>query len=137
MGFYSRRLIQSKVYYKLFYFVSKEASHKPLKVAAAKKSFPSVFIIDTTYFDECFLFHVTTVFFIVTQGLGATAMLLHSLKQVFWKKSSFMPVIFAIMLQWCLHQTVKIKLLFLKFSQKRVIYWERFFYTLSFCNFSL
>ena len=35
-------------------------SHKPLKVAAAKKSFPSVFIIDATCFDECFLFHVIT-----------------------------------------------------------------------------
>ena len=55
-----RRLMQTKVYYKLFYSVSKEASHKPLKVAAAKKSFPSVFIIDTTCFDECFLFHVIT-----------------------------------------------------------------------------
>ena len=30
------RLIQTKVYYKLFYSISKEASHKPLKVAAAK-----------------------------------------------------------------------------------------------------
>ena len=55
-----RRLIQTKVYYKLCYSVSKEASHKPLKVAAAKKSFPSVFIIDTTYFDKCFLIYVIT-----------------------------------------------------------------------------
>ena len=55
-----RRLIQTKVYYKLCYSVSKEASHKPLKVAAAKKSFPIVFIIDTTCFDECFLIYVIT-----------------------------------------------------------------------------
>ena len=55
-----RRLIQTKVYYNLFYSVSKEASHKPLKVAGAKKSFPRVFIIDTTCFDECFLFYVIT-----------------------------------------------------------------------------
>ena len=50
-----RRLIQIKVYYKLFYSVSKEASHKPLNIAPAKKSLPSVFIIDTTCFDECLL----------------------------------------------------------------------------------
>ena len=31
-----RRLVQTKVYYKLRYFVWKETSHKPLKVAAAK-----------------------------------------------------------------------------------------------------
>ena len=52
------RLIQTKEYYKLFHSVSKEVPHKPLKVTAAKKSFPSVFIIDTTFFDEGFLFHV-------------------------------------------------------------------------------
>ena len=34
-----------QIYYKLFYSVSKEASHKPLKPAAAKKSFPSVFTL--------------------------------------------------------------------------------------------
>ena len=90
-----RRLIQTKVYYKLFQSVWKEASHKTLKVAAAEKSFPSVFIIDTTCFDECFLFYVITrnnIFlhkFIVTQRLGTTAMLQRSLKQVFWKKSAF------------------------------------------------
>ena len=53
--------MQTKVYYKLFYSVSKEASHKPLKAAAASlKVFPSVFIINTTCFDECFLFYVIT-----------------------------------------------------------------------------
>ena len=54
-----RRLIQTKVYYKLFYSVWEETSHKPLEVAAAKKFFSSVFLIDTTCFDRCFLFHVT------------------------------------------------------------------------------
>ena len=52
------KLRQTKVYYKIFFSVSKEASHKPLKVAAAKKSFPNVFINDTICFDECFLFYV-------------------------------------------------------------------------------
>ena len=50
--------------------------------------------IDTTWFDECFLFYVITgryyflYKFIVTQRFGTTAMLLSSLKQVFWKKSA-------------------------------------------------
>ena len=43
---------QTKNYYKLFYSVRKETSHKPSKVAATKKSFSSVYIIDTTCFDE-------------------------------------------------------------------------------------
>ena len=55
-----RNLIQTKVYYKLFYSVWKETSHKALKVAAAKRSFPSVYIFDTTYFDEFFLFQMIT-----------------------------------------------------------------------------
>ena len=60
-------------------------SHEPLKVAAAKNSFPGVHIIDTTCSDECFLFHVMTGrhYFlhksIVTQRFGTTAMLLSSL----------------------------------------------------------
>ena len=70
-------------------------SHKPWKVAVAKKSFPSVYIMDTTCFDECFLFRVITgrhsflYKLIITQKFGVTAMLLRSLKQVFWKKSVF------------------------------------------------
>ena len=57
-----RRLIQTKANCKIFYSVWKETSHRPLKVAAAKKSFPR---------------------------FGTTAMLLRSLKQMFWKKSVF------------------------------------------------
>ena len=45
---------------KVLYYVSKSTSHEPLKVAAAKMSFPSVFIIDATCFDESFSFHVIT-----------------------------------------------------------------------------
>ena len=79
---------------KLFYSVWNETSRKPLKLAAAKSSFPSVFAIDTTCFDECFLFLVITgrhyflYKFIATQSVGTTAMLLRSLKQVFWKNSA-------------------------------------------------
>ena len=70
-------------------------SYKPLKVVTAKKSFPSVYIIDTTCFDECFLFHLITGrhYFLhkifVTNRFGETAMLLCSLKQVLRKKSAF------------------------------------------------
>ena len=77
-----RRLIQIKAYYKLFYSIWKETSHKPLKVAAAKKYFPSVYITDTTCFNECFLFHMITgrhyflYKFIITQRFGTTAMLM-------------------------------------------------------------
>ena len=46
-----RRLTQTKVYYKLPCSVRKELSHKPLKVTAAKRSFPSMYIIDKTCFD--------------------------------------------------------------------------------------
>ena len=55
-----RRLIQIKAYYRLSYSVWQETSYKHLKVAAAKNSFRSVYIIDTTSFDECFLFIVKT-----------------------------------------------------------------------------
>ena len=70
-----KKLVQTKVYYKLCYSVWKETCHKPLKVAAAKNSFPNVYIIDATCFGECFLFYVITgrhyfsCKFIVTQRL--------------------------------------------------------------------
>ena len=47
--------MQTMVQYKFFYSVSKETSQKPSKVAAAKNVSPSVHVIDTTCFDECFL----------------------------------------------------------------------------------
>ena len=89
------RLMQIKVYYKLFYSVWKETSHKPLKVTTAKITFPNMYIIDRTCFDLCFLFHVITgrhYFlrkFSSTQRFGAIAMLLRSLTQVFWSRSAF------------------------------------------------
>ena len=70
-------------------------SHKALKVAAAKTSFPNVYIIDTICFDGCFLFHEITGrhYFlnklIVTERFGEPFMMLCSMKQVFLKKSTF------------------------------------------------
>ena len=89
------RLIQIKVYYKRFYSVWKETSHKPLKVTTAKITFPNMYIIDRTCFDLRFLFHVINgrhYFlrkFSSTQRFGAIAMLLRSLTQVFWSRSAF------------------------------------------------
>ena len=59
--------MQTKVYYKLSLFSLKRSVSQTLKVAAAKKSFLSVFIIDTTCFDELFSFHVITANSIFTQ----------------------------------------------------------------------
>ena len=56
-----RRLLQTKVYYKLYCSVWKETSHKHLKVATA--TFVRVYIIDiigTTCFGDCYLFHIIT-----------------------------------------------------------------------------
>ena len=47
-------------YHTFCYFVGKETTHKPLKVAAAKNFFFSGHVIAKTCFDECFLFHVIT-----------------------------------------------------------------------------
>ena len=55
-----KRLKQTKVCHAFSYFVSKETTHKPLKVAAAKSLLSSVYIIGTTCFDECFSFYVIT-----------------------------------------------------------------------------
>ena len=89
-----KRLIQTKVYYKFFYSVWKETSHKPLKTTAAKKSFPSMYIIDKISFDLCFLFHVIPGKhflrkFSTTKRFGAIVMLLRSLTLVFWNRSAF------------------------------------------------
>ena len=80
-----RRLIQTKAYYKIVYSVWKETSHKPLKVTAAKKFFPSMYIIGKICFDFCFFFYVITgrhyflCKFTTTQRFGAIAVLLRSL----------------------------------------------------------
>ena len=90
-----RKLMQNKVYYKLFYSVWKEVSHKPLKVAAVKKSSPSMYITGKNCSNLCFLFHVITrrrYFlrkFSTTQRFGVFAMLLRALTQVFWNRSGF------------------------------------------------
>ena len=55
-----KRLKQTKVCHAFSYFVWKETTHKPLKVAAANILFSSVYVIGTTCFDECFSFYVIT-----------------------------------------------------------------------------
>ena len=56
----SKRLQKTKAYHAFSYFVLKETTYKPLKVAAAKTFFFSVYVVGTTCFDECFLFYVIT-----------------------------------------------------------------------------
>ena len=53
-------LEQTKMYHTFSYFVWKGTTHKPLKVAAAKTFFSSVYVIGTTCFDERFSFCVIT-----------------------------------------------------------------------------
>ena len=46
--------MQTKVHFNFFYSVRIETTHKPSKVPAAKFFFSNVYVIDATYFDECF-----------------------------------------------------------------------------------
>ena len=99
------RLIQIKVYYKFFYSVWKETSHKPLKVTTAKNTFPNMYIIDRTCFDLCFLFHVITgkhYFlrkFSSTQRFGAIAMFCVLWHKCFEAGLHFMSAISKVTLQ--------------------------------------
>ena len=49
-----------QVYHKFFYFVWKETTAKPSKLATAQNFFSSVYFIVTACFHKCFLFHVIT-----------------------------------------------------------------------------
>ena len=88
-------LEQAKIYHAFFYFVWKETTHKPLKVAPAKTLFSSVYVIGTTCFNECFSFYVITRRHCFSWKINVTlrfflsAMLLLSLKQVSWMKFVF------------------------------------------------
>ena len=139
-----RRMIKTKLYYKHFYSISKEASHIYLKVFPKcvyhwhnllrwlffvlcenwtqyflfylkrsvfkiyKKSFPSVSIIDTTCFDECFLFYVITghsIFLKKTnlslpRGLVQPPFCCVHWSKCFERSPHFMIVISTIILQW-------------------------------------
>ena len=119
-----RRLIQSKVYCKFLTLSARKClSHRPSKAASAKNVFTSVYVIGTFCFDKCFLFYVITgrhflyKKFIVTQRLFATAMLLRSLKQVFWKKPVFYLRYLHNISACCQYQRFKIKYLLLKLKK--------------------
>ena len=55
-----KRIVQTKVYHRFFHSVCKEKTHKPSNAVAAKNLFSIVYVINTTYFDEFFLFHAIT-----------------------------------------------------------------------------
>ena len=89
-----RRLVQTKLYFQFFTFRLKRNILQTYKVATAKKIFQSVYVIGKACFDECFVpcDNLKNYFlqkFIFTQSIFAIAMLLRSLKQLFWKKSVF------------------------------------------------
>ena len=46
-----------------FYTVRIKTTHKPSKVAAVRIFFSIVHVIDETCFDDCFLFHAITLYF--------------------------------------------------------------------------
>ena len=89
-----KRLKQTKLCHGFSDFTWKGTTRKPLKVAAAKSIFSSVYIIGTTCFDECFSFYVVSKMITFCESSSLLwyflgAMLLLSLKSVFWKKSVF------------------------------------------------
>ena len=88
-----RRLIETKVYYKLFLCLKRNVS-QTFKSSSCKKVFPKcayyrynllrwMLFIPCDNWKNYFLYK-----FIATQGFSATTKLLRSLKQVFWKESA-------------------------------------------------
>ena len=87
-------LKQTKVYHTYFYFVWKETTHKPLKMAVAKTLFSSVYAIGTLVSMNVFILcdNWKTLISIIVyfySDILFTAMLLLSLKPLFWRKSVF------------------------------------------------
>ena len=90
-----RRLAQTKLYFQFFTLCLKRNISQTSKVAAAKNFFPSVYMLlvklaSMNVFIPCDdLKNYFLKKFIFTQSIFAIAMLLSSLKQLFWKKSVF------------------------------------------------
>ena len=101
-----------------------------------------VYIIDTTCFDECFLFYLITgssIFYTnlsLPWGLVQLPCCCVLWNKYFQRSLHFVSVISTIILQWCQYQRFKTKLLLLKFSHKKMICSWCFFYTLWFCECS-
>ena len=128
-----RKLAQIKVYHRLFCSVSKEASLKvAFKSSSCKKIFPKYvyhwynlpqwmfFILWDNW--KQYLLHK----FIITQRHGATAMLLHSLKQVFWKKFAFYIIYLHNNITMLLTPKVQNKDSTFKSSQKKLLMFQIF-----------
>ena len=129
-----RRLIHTKLYYKCFYSVWKDTSHKPSKVVAVKAFLPSVYVIRTAFFDECCLFHViigrhySLYKLIVIQRFSATTMLLRFLKRV----HILCPLSPQQYYNAANTKGPKLKTLLFKFPQQ-ILFLRMFTYILSFC----
>ena len=124
-----KRPIQIKVYYKLFYSVWKETSHKPLKVTTAKNNFPSMYIIDKACFNLCFLFHVITGrhYFLrkfgSNQRFGATLCCCVPWHKCFETGLHFMSAISKVTLQCFPSMLLILKVHFLNFIKKKKFFW--------------
>ena len=93
-----------------FLLFLKKTPHETLKVAAAKNSFPSVFIINTTCFDQSFLFHVITansIFYInksLPRGLMQPSCYCVLSNKCLERSPHFMSVVSTmviVLLRWC------------------------------------
>ena len=110
------RLTQTKVYFKFFYSVQIETTHKPSKVAAAKKNFLqcvcySCNLLQSMFFTPCDNWKtLSSVNVCRSFEIFSTVILLLSLKQVFWQKSVFY-VIYTITMRYQ-YQSSKRKLSF-------------------------
>ena len=91
-----RRLMQTKAYYKISLFSLKRSASKAFQSSRRKRVLPKcvyhwynllrwMFFIPCDNSKQVFFLHR----FIVTQRLGGTVMLMNSVKQVFWKKSTY------------------------------------------------
>ena len=120
-----RKLAQTKVYHRLFCSVSKEASLKvAFKSSSCKKSFPIMFIIDTTCLNECFLFYEITgnnIFYTnlsLPRGKVPLPCCCILWNKCFERSLHFTSFISTRILQWCQYQGFKIKNLLFKSSLK-------------------
>ena len=93
-----RRILRNKLYYRFLYSVWKETTLKPSKVASAKNLFSSVYallpqlVLMNAFSSMWYLADAISYEGLSLLWVFSTAVLLHSLKQVFGKKSIFHKV---------------------------------------------
>ena len=102
-----RKLMQTKVYYKLSLSSLKRSILQTFNSSSCKKVFPSVLIIDTTCFDECFSFRLITansIFYTILslpRGLVQPPCCCVLSNKCFERSPHFISTISTIILRWC------------------------------------